>query len=200
MRRKYIPRSRLVSCRACGKRFSAYPSRLRIGKSRFCSQPCANRSKFPPLEARFWANVCRTGDLFSCWEWSGARLDNGYGKMTPTGKAGSIGAHRVSWEIHFGPIPEGLFVCHHCDNRRCVRPDHLFLGTPADNQADAAEKGRRPLGEGHANSKLNDEAVRAIRTLHAAGGITGKQLAQQFGVTPQTICDVLKRKIWRHVA
>lgn len=104
-----------------------------------------------PSEDRFWAKVDKSGD---CWVWTASvfRERLGYGKFqtgSNRGESRVAYAHRVSWELHFGPIPNGLFVCHHCDNPPCVRPDHLFLGTAADNVRDMDRKGRdRHWGRG----------------------------------------------------
>lgn len=93
-----------------------------------------------PLADRFWPKV-QKGE--GCWEWIGSRNAAGYGKMTVGGRgAGHVRAHRVSWELANGPVPEGLWVLHTCDNPPCVRPDHLWLGTRLDNMRDCASKGR----------------------------------------------------------
>jgi hypothetical protein len=91
-----------------------------------------------PLAPRFWAKV-RKGD--GCWEWQGATR-HGYGTVWVAEAGGMRLAHRIAWELTNGPIPDGLLACHHCDNRVCVRPDHLFLGTYADNAQDMSRKGR----------------------------------------------------------
>ncbi len=86
---------------------------------------------------RFWNNVDQAGD---CWKWKACKDPNGYGQMSMLGK--NIRSHRLSWIIHYGPIPKGLFVCHRCDNPECTNPKHLFLGNNLDNMKDAYKKGR----------------------------------------------------------
>lgn len=93
-----------------------------------------------PLADRFWPKV-RKSD--GCWEWTRATTTHGYGKFS-VATAVWDRAHRVAWKLTNGPIPDGMFVCHHCDNPLCVRPDHLFLGTHGDNMRDASTKGRMP--------------------------------------------------------
>ena len=91
-----------------------------------------------PDEVRFWRHVKKSD---GCWEWTAGNNGHGYGWATRYRQL-SVAAHRFSWEMHFGPIPPGLIVCHHCDNPPCVRPDHLFVGTYKDNMQDCVRKGR----------------------------------------------------------
>ena len=150
---------------------------------------------------RFWSKVDKTGSN-GCWVWTGAK--NGSGRpFSGIGQGNKVRlAHRLSYEFAYGPIPEGLLVCHHCDNPACVRPDHLFLGTQSDNLRDAYRKGRltqlrpAPSGVENQNAKLTDEMVRAIR---AEVGQTHRQLAKKYHVTHGTITAAISRKSWRHV-
>lgn len=120
---------------------------------------------------RFWAKVAK-GD--GCWNWTASTV-GGYGSFWSTG---SRRAHRFSWELHSGPVPAGLFVCHRCDNRQCVRPDHLFLGTPSDNITDCSRKGRLFL------SRTIPRAVRdaANARLRATGRKPSRQMARDLGI------------------
>jgi len=150
---------------------------------------------------RFWDKVNKTE---ICWEWKGHVGTKGYGGfgMQINRKTRCFAAHRISWELHYGKIPEGLWVLHKCDNRKCVRPDHLWLGTVVENQADMKSKGRsrngcRP-GEGSQHHKLTNEKVLQIRQKFA-DGIDKKSLAKEFDVTITSIRYIVTRKQWSHI-
>lgn len=132
-----------------------------------------------------------------CWEWTASKNSNGYGQLMVDKRP--IGAHRISYQLHRGPIFDGMHVCHHCDNRIYINPEHLFLGTNDDNMADRDAKGRGVIfrGEGHGSAKLTEADVRAIR---AAKGLTQRQLAEIYGVSGKHICLVRNGKSWAHVA
>jgi hypothetical protein len=136
-----------------------------------------------------------------CWNWTASKQSDGYGRFRDGGKMRK--AHRVSFELHCGPIPQGeghhgTCVLHKCDNRVCVNPEHLFLGTHDDNMADKVAKGRqvRHRGTGHGRAKLSETDVLAIRE---AEGMTKRKIAAQFGVSETVIGHVLSRKLWAHI-
>lgn len=150
---------------------------------------------------RFWNRVNKDGPvcyehLGQCWEWVGPRLENGYGKFGQQGLT-----HRYSWVIHNDSIPDGLQVLHKCDNRCCVNPDHLFVGTPNDNMQDKIAKGNQVRGEDQGSHKLTEDEVKEIRRRYKRYSHTNGSgaLAKEFNVSLTQIWRVAKSKHWRHV-
>jgi hypothetical protein len=141
-------------------------------------------------------NYVVAGD--GCWEWRGRRNRDGYGMICRLGRQDLV--HRVFYRERVGSIPEGLYVCHRCDNPPCVNPEHLFLGTHRDNMNDMEAKGRRSRGERHWRSEVTEGDVRDIRRAYADGGHTTRSLAARYGVASPTIHSIVTRKTWRHVA
>ena len=132
----------------------------------------------------------------SCWLWVGAKKPSGYGNFYMNRRY--LGAHVASYLLFKGQIGKGLYVCHECDNPSCVNPDHLFLGSPKENQADSYRKNRGALGEASGVSKLTDDAVREIRELRGYGALLS-DLAERFGVDQATISYAARGKTWAHV-
>jgi len=143
---------------------------------------------------RFWKFTDRRGDN-ECWIWNGVVNWLGYGRLLVEYK--STQAHRISWAIHHGEIPDGLHVLHTCNNRQCVNPAHLFLGTQSENTAQAYHDGNlhSMKGEAHPRAKLTNEKVIQIRN----SSDTAAQLAQQYGVNKATIRDILSGRRWKHI-
>lgn len=133
-----------------------------------------------------------------CWLWELSLAPNGYGKFSPTHDK-TVGAHRASYQIHCGPIPKGMCVCHKCDVRSCVNPSHLFLGTAADNMQDAGQKGRMDWLDSErklANTKRTKLTSAEADVIRASSG-RGVDLARQFNVSPATICLIRKGINWK---
>lgn len=150
--------------------------------------------KYATLEDRFWAGCIKSEDA-ECWRWNGNRQRHGYGLMNYRHK--DYLAHRVSYMIHFGPIPTGMVVCHKCDNPECTNPNHLFLGTPADNIADMVKKGRQSKDRMR-GAKVTVADVLEIRRLYAKG-TPPKQLATMFGLSRSGIASIVKRRSWKDI-
>lgn len=188
----------VLICPTCKKEFRRQNSQVRntVRGVNYCSHAC--RWGFPYLESaesRFFA-VVEKGD--KCWEWKGVVNKAGYGFFAPQ-KGCHVFSHRFSWEMHFGPIPDGLFVLHRCDNPPCVRPDHLFLGTDMDNSTDKILKNRHAHGSKHGQAKLDECKVAEIRRIYNAGGVTKSSLARTFGVSNGVIREVIRGDAWKHV-
>lgn len=163
--------------------------------------------KRTPLIVRFERKINKSGPVIRglqpCWLWTAALDGRGYGVISTGGMDGHLErAHRVSYRLYVGPIPDGMLVCHSCDVRSCVRPDHLWLGTQSDNCMDAYRKGRN-WSRGVRGSALRrghiTEADIPIIRLRCANGETQQAVADAFGVRQTTISQIVRRKSWAHV-
>lgn len=144
--------------------------------------------------------LSKTRDVEGCWEWTGGKASNGYGKIQI--RKLTCSTHRLAWRLLVGEIPDGMHVLHHCDNRPCCNPDHLFLGTQLDNMRDKVRKDRQAIGETNGNSKLNQALVDEIRSTYVKGHRSHKrgnchELAVRFNIDPATIGRIVKRQIWK---
>lgn len=179
---------------------------------RYCSPRCAyhRRSANPAEALRLKVVVDNSPD--GCHLYTGTR-SRGYGHISISGQIHL--AHRLAWELANGPIPPGHYVCHKCDNPLCVRVDHLFLGTPADNIADMVAKGRQARGAAHgshtrpeafargervAGAAVDAAQVREIRRLHAEENLTYTELAARFPISKGGIGHIVRGETWRHVS
>ncbi len=145
-------------------------------------------------EQRLWRQVDKNQN-HECWNWTGLCSLKGYGRIGINKKI--IRTHRFSWEIHFGKIPKDLYVLHTCDNRKCVNPKHLFLGTQQDNMNDKINKNRQSKGEDRPSAKLTKDQVKEIRNLKDK--FSQREIAKIFNVTHGTIGYIYRNKTWKHV-
>jgi hypothetical protein len=186
-------------CAQCGKTLTSRHVIARAKKRGwgYCSVRCSRLTKKSPTE-RFLSSVSPEPNS-GCWLWAGGanEIKGGYGCYTSGGKAvlgpGLRTSHRAAYHLFKGPIPAGLYVLHECDNRLCVNPDHLFLGTNAENLADMRAKKRHIFGSRAHQAKLTDEIVAIVRT----GGAPDREYAAMFGVAPETISKARRGLTWR---
>ena len=153
--------------------------------------------KYPPLKERLLKAT--TINESGCWI---CTIGHGrYGRVKLDGTGIGLKNHRASWMVHKGPIPEGKCVLHTCDTPRCINPDHLFLGSHADNMADRAAKGRNAdqRGEKGPGTYLTAEQVLEIRSLWATGLYTQRQIGDMCGTNEGNVCNIVRRQTWKHI-
>lgn len=199
-------------CEVCKKEFlPKYRVTQKYWEDRkYCSYKCSEYSKKgvpnssigkerKTLLEKFWSKVV-SKSTDECWEWNGSKEKQGYGilNLRITGKY--LKAHRASWEIHFGEIPNNLCVCHKCDNRSCVNPSHLFLGIHQENMADMTVKKRykNTKGELNGRSKLTKEQVVEILNMKNKG-ISQQKIANYYNVSQVRISMIFSGKSWKHL-
>lgn len=193
------------NCRQCGTEFTTTPRMRRKGFGIYCSRKCHGDYRRRSTEHHFWNHVSKNGPtpthqpkLGPCWMWTAAKASNGYGVGHANGRW--LHAHRVSWLVHHGDLPMNLCVLHKCDNKSCVRPDHLFLGTKKHNAIDRSRKGRNPniKGENHPQVTITKQQALAILRLKKQGmGPTA--ISRQLGLRYWATYCVYSRRSWKHL-
>ena len=185
-------------CSVCKIEHSNKSGMKKKDGSNYLARKCYQCSKSHPglrtKEERFWEKVDKKS--FGCWEWT-AHLDKrGYGRFGVSDGKG-IGAHRYSYALHNGAFKKALYVCHKCDNPKCVNPEHLFLGTHQDNMDDMVRKGRqRSLkGEESPSCKISQETAQAVLDSE----LTYSQTAEKFGMTKSSVAAIKARRMWKHL-
>lgn len=198
------------TCPQCGNRKDV--------RAKKCAECQRNRGPQTTMEQRFWMKVDRRGPD-ECWPWKGTKLRHGYGVLYKPGKTSEyVRAHRFSWSLVNGPIPDGMVICHRCDNPNCVNPAHLFVGSIADNNHDRNAKGRdgRAVGEangahthpekvargsGHYAARLTDAQVAAIRLAKPATGVhqAAARVADEYGISKAHVIHIWYGYKWKHL-
>jgi hypothetical protein len=181
-------------CKACGASFTKDPhsTYARWEAQRFCSIECGSKSIRLGTQLERLAEWSIPEPNSGCWLWLGHVDRNGYGLIVVDWKR--VYAHRLSFSLHKGPIPDGAGVLHHCDMPPCINPEHLYAGTPADNARDRVIRKRTCAGSKNAMSKLNERSVIKIRN----GGRTDEEFADEYGVSENTIKRAREGFTWRH--
>lgn len=197
-------------CSGCGETKPTddfYPDSRKLGRALHRCKSCIKRERshggvLPAISSidaeGFWAKVDRSGGSDACWPWLRAIDGAGYGAVRINYKL--YKAHRLSWILTHGELPDGMHVCHHCDNPPCANPAHLFLGTPLDNMRDREQKGRHNPARGERNSKarLTELQVRAIFAARQSGE-RARDIAKRFGVAKSTVEVIYAGTSWSHL-
>lgn len=185
-------RSLDLNCPICGTKFRVKASQHNGHNT--CSPSCGRSHRMGGNEARFWSKVTKGQNEGDCWIWTSSNI-RGYGRFSVKGK--HISAHRYSFQIAHGQIPDGLVVMHSCDNPSCVNPDHLSAGAPKDNTQDMLAKGRNPdfRGENSPVRKLTVAQVAIIKE-RLSCGLTQAAIAKEFGVCRAQIWRIKAGKNW----
>lgn len=194
--KKRVPRT----CQDCRVGFMALVGKIKKGGGKFCNK-CVRKHRYPPVEQRFWASVNKNGPIVRpalghCWVWTGGKVSKTkpYGKMThwENGKNRHQTAHRFSYELRSGPIPDKMCVLHRCDNPPCVNPDHLFLGTAKDNTRDKLLKER-------STSPFSAVQVREMRRMYKRGNISMAAIGRLNGINERTAAGIISGRRWAHL-
>lgn len=185
----------------CGTRQVVYGTTIRSGDSKSCGCLKAEKNSIAmkamrlrqsgSLHDRFFSRFVKLTN--GCWQWRSHTDKDGYGVLP--GAYQNTRAHRLSYEIHYGVIPEGMLVCHKCDNPGCVNPGHLFLGTAKDNAQDALQKQRHFVGQKNGRSKIKEKDIEHIKE----SKLNGQQLADFYGVNRSTINKIRRGDTWQHL-
>jgi hypothetical protein len=180
-------------CRMCGRGFYTPPHRA---GAQYCSIQCQHDGLCNTYSTELIDKFSIPEPNSGCWLWIGAIGNAGYGVIRVERRM--WGAHRLSYTLHKGPVALGLRICHTCDNRACVNPDHLYAGTAAQNTGDASRRGRMERGSARHCSVLSERQIPEIRKM-LRNGLTCIAIAQQFGVDSSTISHIKRGLTWRHV-
>lgn len=189
-------------CIYCNKDFYYLRSVKKTGTAKFCSRPCKTEwarkpeNRLNKSKVHYEKNVIKNKE--GCWGWNGSFVNAGYGQSILNNR--TIHASRMSWIIHNGQIPEGLWVLHKCDNPPCTNPQHLFLGNSKDNTQDMIKKGRKYNCKGSDVhfSKLNEEQVKQIR-IRLSNGEKAVNLSKEFGINQAALSAIKHKRTWKHV-
>src|SRR3990167_298323 len=185
-----------VICKYCGKIFTGRISARR----KYCSSRCAQLSTVIPCEKRFWSKVNK-GTNNECWMWNGSKDREGYGSVYRWENRKRIyitKAHRYSWALTNGSIPDGLKVLHHCDNPSCVNPSHLFIGTQSDNMKEMYNKNRaNNRGSANPNTHFSEAEIISMRGNYKRGDAAS--LAKKYNVHIDTIYNIIRKVQWTHI-